>query len=1363
MKNIIFDGKNYYLFRALNDGNKKDFEKGIDTIRTDCVRYYEEHGEWGKYSDKSEISLEEIYDHIKMRYRRDTNCISLTNDANVALTYHNENPQYILVRVSPEQLEKILDAGEYFSKVIKQQVLDAEKNVQPNSKIKVFLNQIENATNINEIKDILNRFNPLLSTYTVNDKQYLSDDEQIKISRINAKLKILENSGLIGNIIENVPNAQLLATMGNAYTSCEHIYYGDIPREITINCPRVFIEIFSLLQQARQNNVPSGEIDRINSKVLELVQVGYSIDEQNNTFSNKENMIYVNEQVLQFLTRDYSSKQELRKDLSIDKAFELTGGRIGYNETNMQLMAIRSLAEMLLKKKALVEILKKVLPEEKNIERILDNTYCINPELVIKQNGRGHQLSKTVNLLISEYGYDLSQEDTRILLENVSRLNAEQLLEIYNQGIEAEEINKLLIKTRTEEERIQVRKDKDNRTKYFTEAIIEGYNWTKTRTLTKAEKDKLARKICTNRISSEDLKRLYNELNKMIVRNSKFSQDEIFAIIINMAIDGKIGDVTYSNLLHKSSEEINKILWQNNDKLDIVVNPISLDLMMNRGKTIANLKKYYIDLGMESLIEEESDEQKDIKNLYIAKQIVEEYSSEKNLNEEEKCGLLNCILSKERLNKKSSGYLQNLYNILSKNGLSNQEINRAIIFLAINGGLGIEGYAYSTILDKPSKMLGISLDNNVSRMELERIVSENLSEKYQEKLRKELEQIGVDKNYLKNTDIRNLYMAKRIVEGYHFSKPISDNEKRTIINNIIKTPLLNKNNDAIQYLGGLCCEFEKKGLTQQETYGTIINLSINPSEKHGYSYTQLLQNYSKIQQLTKKEIDSNVSNIDIKKSLSKNLTQEEIKELNEYYKKLGLEQYLQGENSPTQKSIENLYIAKEIIEGYQFNRIINIKEKKAILDSILKNKNLDKGRNFYLSSFGQKLEKIGLTQQEIYGAIINLSINGYFTELTGYDYSKLLRVPEKVKELKKEDIQCDVGEFVIQKAIQNNLSDREKAEIKKYFVDLGLEDFVNEKSSDLKSLNNLCTARQIVEDAYFESSLNIEEKKAITFGILKSNEFNESNTRYINTICQQFEKIGLSKQEIYGAIMNLGINGSATKKVGYTLPKLAHSPLKIQELKKDDIYTKVTKMTVLKALSESLNKQDEEKLKKQLKSMGVNQEIIEQKSIENLYFSKHILENYNFYRYLSNDEKREIFICIISNNRLNSGKKYLCNPCKSLEEIGLTEQEIYGSIINLSINGSIVQCKGFDYTTLIGAPSKAQGLQKYKEELETTVNEETIKNAQEKAKKIMKKTVKQIKKQGNIEEIPLTMNELENMAKLELTKDNPNSTQELSK
>ena len=77
--NIIQDEENYYFFRALNMADNADIEQGItvsvngkiDRIRTDRERY---NGET-KYSKDSQISLEEIYDHIKMHYRKDTNCI----------------------------------------------------------------------------------------------------------------------------------------------------------------------------------------------------------------------------------------------------------------------------------------------------------------------------------------------------------------------------------------------------------------------------------------------------------------------------------------------------------------------------------------------------------------------------------------------------------------------------------------------------------------------------------------------------------------------------------------------------------------------------------------------------------------------------------------------------------------------------------------------------------------------------------------------------------------------------------------------------------------------------------------------------------------------------------------------------------------------------------------------------------------------------------------------------------------------------------------------------------------------------------------------------------------------------------------
>lgn len=89
--NIIEDEENYYFFRALNMADNQDLETGttlgkdgnIERIRTDRERYERTT----KYTENSEISLEEIYDHIKMHYRKDTNCISLSSNANVSISY----------------------------------------------------------------------------------------------------------------------------------------------------------------------------------------------------------------------------------------------------------------------------------------------------------------------------------------------------------------------------------------------------------------------------------------------------------------------------------------------------------------------------------------------------------------------------------------------------------------------------------------------------------------------------------------------------------------------------------------------------------------------------------------------------------------------------------------------------------------------------------------------------------------------------------------------------------------------------------------------------------------------------------------------------------------------------------------------------------------------------------------------------------------------------------------------------------------------------------------------------------------------------------------------------------------------------
>ena len=108
--NIIEDEENYYLFRALNMADNQDLETGtilddtgsIARIRTDRERYEEN----AKYSENAEISLEQVYDHIKMHYRKDTNCISLSSNSNVSISYGRGSykDKYILIRVPKREM-----------------------------------------------------------------------------------------------------------------------------------------------------------------------------------------------------------------------------------------------------------------------------------------------------------------------------------------------------------------------------------------------------------------------------------------------------------------------------------------------------------------------------------------------------------------------------------------------------------------------------------------------------------------------------------------------------------------------------------------------------------------------------------------------------------------------------------------------------------------------------------------------------------------------------------------------------------------------------------------------------------------------------------------------------------------------------------------------------------------------------------------------------------------------------------------------------------------------------------------------------------------------------------------------------------
>ena len=154
--NIIQDEDNYYFFRALNMADNRDIEEGITTsengeierIRTDRERYEEE----AKYSENSQLSLEEIYDHIKMHYRKDTNCISLTSNSNIAINYGRGSykDKYVMIRIPKAELgEKTVVAGKYMLQELSLKIEQALENLPQEKlqRINSLFREIEEAQN----------------------------------------------------------------------------------------------------------------------------------------------------------------------------------------------------------------------------------------------------------------------------------------------------------------------------------------------------------------------------------------------------------------------------------------------------------------------------------------------------------------------------------------------------------------------------------------------------------------------------------------------------------------------------------------------------------------------------------------------------------------------------------------------------------------------------------------------------------------------------------------------------------------------------------------------------------------------------------------------------------------------------------------------------------------------------------------------------------------------------------------------------------------------------------------------------------------------------------------------------------------
>ena len=227
--NIVSDEENYYFFRALNMADNNDIEKKITTssngkierIRTDRERY----DGTAKYKEDSTISLEEIYDHIKMHYRRDTNCISLTSNANIAINYGRGSytDKYVMIKVPKKEFgEETVEAGQYMLQELYSKIEKSIDELPKDLKYEILdvFSNIDNANEKTELQKIITKrytapneeVNPKNAhprkgiKYSapksrISSYQSLNEVQLLEVNKIYAKLAVLENENILEHVI----------------------------------------------------------------------------------------------------------------------------------------------------------------------------------------------------------------------------------------------------------------------------------------------------------------------------------------------------------------------------------------------------------------------------------------------------------------------------------------------------------------------------------------------------------------------------------------------------------------------------------------------------------------------------------------------------------------------------------------------------------------------------------------------------------------------------------------------------------------------------------------------------------------------------------------------------------------------------------------------------------------------------------------------------------------------------------------------------------------------------------------------------------------------------------------------------------
>ena len=211
--NIYSDDWNYYFFRSLEEVDVESIKnKSIVDESGKIIRLITDREFYGEttFTKDSDISLEEMTEHIKKNYNKHTNCISFSSNANVALDYGRStyNDDYIVLKVPKKDFEKdTFFAGKYMLLEVSKVLDEFYSKLDNESDIKKYFDMIDKVKSQEELEKIKEQVQGNLSLKNVTESinyDALNEEQNLFKNKIILKADIMDK-----NIIKKIGNSDV--------------------------------------------------------------------------------------------------------------------------------------------------------------------------------------------------------------------------------------------------------------------------------------------------------------------------------------------------------------------------------------------------------------------------------------------------------------------------------------------------------------------------------------------------------------------------------------------------------------------------------------------------------------------------------------------------------------------------------------------------------------------------------------------------------------------------------------------------------------------------------------------------------------------------------------------------------------------------------------------------------------------------------------------------------------------------------------------------------------------------------------------------------------------------------------------------